>query len=547
MIIFSLLLPLVFIPGLLVRHPLAWRLLPSISLPALYLAAMPTQQDFPVLLTGLRLGVDQPGAVMLFLASLLWLCAGVYAQGYIDVTGQRRFGVFWCLTWVGTLGTIMALDAVSFYLLFTWMSLSAYGLIVHSGSEAAQRAGRIYLIMAMLGEALTLPALMLLVGPAGDATLAALPERLSSHPWQALIMGLLISGFGIKLGVLPLHIWLPLAHPAAPTPASAVLSGVLIKLGLLAWLRFLPLGELALPTLSAWLIALGMAGAFYGVVVGIGQQQAKTVLAYSSISQMGLVIALLGMALGQPEHWPRFQMLLLLFMLHHGLAKGALFLGHGVLTGGNPWAMLGLALPALSLAGAPMTSGALAKTLYKDLSPLAPGDWPSLLGPILSLSSAVTALLLLRFLLLCWPRNTTVPKPIARQLWLPWLVLILAGLWLPWFWGLRQLPQMSLKILLGASAPGLLLPLAGGLTLALLAHRWHWPPRVPEGDILALWRYCSRFVDGHLPRLSFPSVQYPTLPVLVRVLKLIERRLRRWSVAGVLFLLLIVFLVGLSL
>ena len=98
------------------------------------------------------------------------------------------------------------------------------------------------------------------------------------------------------MGLVPLHVWLPLAHPAAPMPASAVLSGAIIKAGVIGLIRFLPLdGSLA--DWSAGLTSLGLVTAFYAVAVGITQANPKTVLAYSSVSQMGFVAAVLGAGL----------------------------------------------------------------------------------------------------------------------------------------------------------------------------------------------------------------------------------------------------------
>lgn len=547
MLIATLLLPLLVVLLLLLRIPRSVPLVILAPLPALALVVFPEQWHLPYVLTGLRLGVDATGRPLLLLAGLLWFASGAHARCYIPPTEQRRFGVFWLLTWVGTAGTVLAQDAVSFYGFYTWMGLSAYGLIVHTGSDAARRAGRVYLIMALAGEVLILPAVLLLVGPEGGTLLANLPARLAAHPHQPWLTGLVLAGFGVKLGLLPLHVWLPLAHPVAPTPASAVLSGVLVKLGLLGWLRFLPLGELALPGWSALCLGLGFTGAFYGVLVGVGQQHPKTVLAYSSISQMGLVIALVGIGLNAPGDWPKIATVLMVFSLHHGLVKGALFLGQGALSRGGHWASLGLVLAALALAGAPLTSGALAKGLYTSVTPLAPEDWPQVLKPLLTASSAATTVLLVRFLVLSWPQPLNA-RPAPMGLWLPWLTLLALGAWLPWWWAATRLPAPTTY---AVSAPALLSalpPLLAGLLLALLAHRWHWPPRLPAGDLLALGRHCPP-----LPRLALPHPRPPAIPGLVdprpyvaRLLGLLERRLRRWAVAGLVFLTLLALLAWLG-
>src|SRR5690606_31512805 len=118
--------------------------------------------------------------------------------------------------------------------------------------------------------------------PAGDARLAGT---------------LLLTGFAVKIGVVPLHIWLPLAHPVAPVPASAILSGVLVKAGLLGALRTVPEEAFGSSGATTVLLALGLVTALYGVVAGLGQARLKTVLAYSTVSQMGLLFVALALAL----------------------------------------------------------------------------------------------------------------------------------------------------------------------------------------------------------------------------------------------------------
>ena len=113
------------------------------------------------------------------------------------------------------------------------------------------------------------------------------------HRWKAPQCCCLILGFGLKMGLVPLHVWMPLAHPVAPIPASAVLSGIIVKAGVIGLIRFLPL-EVPSPDWGMALVGLGLLTAFYGVLVGLTQPHAKTILAYSTVSQMGVVAAVLG-------------------------------------------------------------------------------------------------------------------------------------------------------------------------------------------------------------------------------------------------------------
>jgi len=314
-------------PGL--RGRMLWTL-PWVPLPALLLAVAGPEGlslSLPWLLTGLEWGVDALRRPLLLLAALIWFLAGGHATRYLrNDAAKGCFTVFWCLTQAGNLLWLLGLDVVSFYTGFVVMTFAAYGLIVHRRGPGAFRAGRVYLALAVFGEGLILAGLLKAVALADSMLLAALPPALAQTDPSILLPVLLWTGFGIKAGAALLHLWLPLAHPVAPTPASAVLSGVMIKAGLAGWLLTLPLGYLQSQTWGAGLILWGMLASLGGALVGIAQKEAKTVLAYSSISQMGVMTVGAGAILLQPALADRMLPLLVLFALHHGLAKGALFL-----------------------------------------------------------------------------------------------------------------------------------------------------------------------------------------------------------------------------
>ena len=191
----------------------------------------------------LTLALDLPGAVLLGTAALLWIGAGVYAAAH--QRGQphsTRFAEFWLLALAGSLGVFFAADLVSFYVLFALASLAPYGLIAHDGTPRARRAALIYVNFAVLGEALLLAGFVLLAAAIpgeslliGDAV-AALPGSAT----RTVTLICLIAGFGLKAGLVPLHVWLPLAYSAAPIPAAAVISGAISKAGIIGLIRFLP-------------------------------------------------------------------------------------------------------------------------------------------------------------------------------------------------------------------------------------------------------------------------------------------------------------------
>lgn len=188
---------------------------------------------------GATLGLDGPRRIILGFTALLWLIALIHADWtFKGKTGVDRFHLFMMLALAGNLWLIVGLDLASFYTGFALMGLSAYGLVVHDGQRSSIRAGQVYLILTLLGEAALFMALVLIAHQTGQMT----SDIHSLASLNDLAPGLLLLGLAVKAGLMPLHLWLPLAHPAAPIPASAVLSGAMIKAALLGWLRFLPLG-----------------------------------------------------------------------------------------------------------------------------------------------------------------------------------------------------------------------------------------------------------------------------------------------------------------
>lgn len=417
--------------GLAGRRAVPWLWLASV--PALVVVAWPMPSlDLPMLWDGVRWGADDPlSRAWLAFTALLWGCASVFASSQAEDAHYRRFWTFWLLALAGNLLLIIATDAVSFYLGFSAMSLSAYGLIVHLGGPAPRRAGRLYLQLAIVGEMALLAALMLRTHAAsGDFAFAAW----QTVPIDGLTLILLLVGLGLKAGFWPLHVWLPLAHPAAPAPASAVLSGAMLKAGMLGIWRCMPDAD---PLLSSWaeaLLVMGIFGAVYPALLGLASGKAKAALAYSSVSQMGYLVILLALLWRHPEQTDMLTLVLVLYGVHHGLAKGALFLAAGMIHSGRlpciGWVLL--ALPALALTGLPLTSGGAVKTAMKDAWSAGEfAGWQAWL----SVASLTTSLLLIRALWLMHQEARDAParRPPLAQL-LPWALLSSLSLLLPWAW-----------------------------------------------------------------------------------------------------------------
>jgi formate hydrogenlyase subunit 3/multisubunit Na+/H+ antiporter MnhD subunit len=537
----------------------ALNLAPFAAVPALALA-LGMQTGFTVemnwLLLGMRAGMDETSRVFMLFTALLWSVAGIYAHSYMrEDPARHRFFAFFLMAMAGNIGLIGAQDIASFYLFFALMSFSAYPLVVHNGSDESRRAGKVYLVLVVIGEALLVPALLLSQRATGSLDVRALASGIGASPNRDLIIGLALAGFGIKAGALPLHVWLPLAHPVAPTPASAVLSGAMIKAGLLGWLRFLPLGVASLPEWGGLCITAGIAAAFYGVVIGLAQDDPKTMLAYSSISQMGLITAGVGIGLAEPEMWPLCRTAVLLYALHHALAKGALFLGVGLAVGAEHGSrqrqaiLGGMLLPALALAGAPLTSGSLAKLWLKKAAAVAPAFWTGWLEWLLPLAAVGTTFLMARFWL-SLRRGAPAHGPYpAGGMWMAWILLAVCVA----FVTLLSTPTGGAAAAMETLSVSAFWPVAAGVLIAsivwFLSRRWnlHWP-QIPRGDLLFFVLWCAgktrrRFNRVIPARLEKTPAALPGLQINRRLrtaLVRLEEYAGRWEVAGMLLLFLLI-------
>ncbi|MGF1644164.1 MAG: complex I subunit 5 family protein [Thiotrichales bacterium] len=487
------------------------RLAPWAPMPALLLAlaAPPTARlDLPGVLLGTTLSLDDTGRLFLLFTAFVWLMAGWFAVGWLRDDPKRfRFWLFFLAAQTGSIGLCLAMDAVSFYLLFVLMTFAAFGLVVHSGTPAARRAGKVYLGMAVLGEA-TLIVGMLLAVRGADSWLF---EVISVSPIHDLAISLLVLGFGIKVGLPLLHGWLPLAHPVAPVPASAVLSGVMLKAGVLGWLRFLPLGVHASPSVGAGLMVAGVTAMFLGVAIGLMQRDLKELLAYSSVSQMGFLTLAVGAGLLEPAAWPWLLPAVGLYAGHHALAKSALFLGAGLVrrVGASRWMLAGLALPALALAGAPYTSGMFAKLELKAALAHLPGTWMLGLSWVLPIAAGATWLLMLRLLWLAARKQGDGGG--AELGVLPWmfaLIAVAAGAW-------RWAPSMPSGKELGTA----LVPLvtASGIFLVAVRVRPRFPS-VPPGDFIVLIEYVMELMRTRMSRRPFSTLSvFPSRIAAIRL------------------------------
>jgi formate hydrogenlyase subunit 3/multisubunit Na+/H+ antiporter MnhD subunit len=468
-------------PGL---RGLARTITPLAAAPALAAAALVIGgAPFGAELSALRvsLWLDRPGGMLLAAAALVWMLVSAFALREGEgKPNADRFAVSWLLTMAGSLGVFIAADLLTFYLVYALVSIPAYYLVAHDENSASRRAGGVYLAFALLGEAVLLIAFVMLAAgePNGSVQIRDVITALPASPWRDAALALLIIGFGMKIALAPLHGWMPLTYTAAPIPAAAVLSGAGVKAGVIGLIRFLPLG-LGFPGWGEALAWVGFISAFYGVAIGVTQRDAKTMLAYSSISQMGVIAAALGMALAGAEQGAAANVAF--YAANHVLVKAALFLSVGAVAalGGRArtLALIVAGVLGLSLAGLPLTGGAFAKLAVKDLF----GDGAA--GVASQLSAATTTALMLAFVMrLARSPQDERSKASPGRVW-SWLALAVAALLIPWL--LFAAIGSPAEALDPAKLWDAVWPmLIGGALAAGLWAAGDSLPRIPAGDII---------------------------------------------------------------
>jgi formate hydrogenlyase subunit 3/multisubunit Na+/H+ antiporter MnhD subunit len=266
--------------------------------------------------------------------------AALYGSAYMkDFEGRKNLGAFWFF-FAGLVASMIVVVVARNGLLFlaAWevMALSSYFLVTfESEKEEVCRAGWVYLVATHLGALFLLVFFVLSADPDGNSldfggAAWALPPRVPT----SLLFGLAVVGFGSKAGLVPLHVWLPEAHPAAPSHVSALMSAVMIKLGIYGLLRTLILIG---PPERWWglsLMAIGLGGALIGIGQALYQRDLKRVLAYSSVENIGLIAFGIGLGMwGWADAHPGIAALgfagALLHIWNHALLKGMMFLAAG--------------------------------------------------------------------------------------------------------------------------------------------------------------------------------------------------------------------------
>jgi hydrogenase-4 component B len=370
------------------------------------LALPPAPFASPGLLT-----LDPIAAFFAIPVFLLLACGAIYGIGYWDdhQENARTARLVLGLLAASLAFLVTATHALPFLLGWEGMAISAYILVMTENRlPEVRRAGWVYLVCTHTGTLALIGAFALLFSASGHWAFSALPKGFAATGQGTWLFLLCLFGFGLKAGSMPLHLWLPLAHAAAPSHVSSVMSGVLIKMGILGLVRLLSW----IPDPPFWwgatLLALGALSGILGVAFALGQHDLKRLLAYHSIENIGIILLGLGLGtLGKSSGHPAIQVLgfagALLHVLNHSLFKGLLFLSAGSIVhalgtrdlermGGlgrrMPWTSAAFLAGSWAICGLPPLNGFVSEWLIYVGSFRALGylRWPLSLGILTALA-----------------------------------------------------------------------------------------------------------------------------------------------------------------
>jgi len=288
---------------------------------------------------GAHFRIDALASFFLVVVNLGGAAASLFALGYgRHEHAPQRVLPFYPVYLAAMNLVVMADDAFSFLVSWEFMSLTSWALVIANHQlHENMRAGFVYLLMASFGTLTLLLAFGLLAGPGGNYSFDAIRAAHPAAGVAALTFVLALTGTGSKAGLVPLHAWLPLAHPAAPSHVSALMSGVMTKVAVYGFLRIV-FDLLGTPDWwwSILVLALGGMSAVMGVLYALMQRDLKRVLAYSTIENIGIIFAALGLALAFKSEglaWAAALALTagLFHVFNHALFKSLLFFGAGSL------------------------------------------------------------------------------------------------------------------------------------------------------------------------------------------------------------------------
>lgn len=440
-----------------------------------------------------------------FFLALIGLVAVVVSLYSLDYMAHdehpARYWFFLPLTFASLAGIVSEPDLGALYGYWELMTFASYFLVVHEGRRASFDAGFKYYLMCAGGALLLMPGMVALGG--GETGFVAVFAHMQGLPEAVLRAGLLccLAGFAVKAGLVPLHSWLPDAHPAAPSSVSAPLSGIITKMGIFGLLlltipaataQHLPAGLYDLTWFGTALVFMGAFTLVYGEIMALRQQDLKRLLAFSTLGQLGEITLTLGVGTVLATYAT------LAHVAMHAVMKDLLFLGAGalILRAGSrrledlrglgrqmPWTVACMSVGLITIMGLPPFGGFLSKYLMVKAVVDAGYLW---LGALILIGSLVGAVYYIRILrtLVFEQRPAHLPAVTEAPLFIRLALLVLALLCLapgvaPWLLDMALTPAVSALVQL-TPAGSALAQAGGGLRvpsplLLIFADTGLWP------------------------------------------------------------------------
>ena len=286
-----------------------------------------------IMVTGLYLKLDMFRYIFVWITCFIWFLTTIYSTQYlIKYKNRNRYYAFFMLTLGSTLGVFMSENILNLFTFFEMMSFTSYVLVIHDEDQYAHDAGQTYIGMAIGGGLILLLGIFLLFDYTGTLNISEYPVKMAEMGGlKYLISTLILIGFGIKASMVPLHIWMPKAHPAAPAPASAVLSGILIKTGIFGIMILCGYIMKEDKLFSMIILVGGLMNMFLGSFLAMFQRNIKRILAYSSMSHAGYILVGVGLMGILKEHKAVAIYGALYHVVNHALFKVLLFMGAGII------------------------------------------------------------------------------------------------------------------------------------------------------------------------------------------------------------------------
>lgn len=472
-------------------------------------------------------GIDPLSALYLLVSAVLFFWAGVYGVGYLQGSSSRKTGVHYALyhlLLIALLMVVTARNAILFLAAWELLTVCAYFLIIYDDEKKSVcHAGYLYLVATHAGTFFLWAMFLILHQYTGSFNFDEMANGSLPLAMSGLIFVFAIIGFGVKAGFMPLHIWLPYAHPVAPSHISAILSGLLIKMGIYGLMRIIFIVKIFPAWCATALLCIGVISGIGGVLYALGQHEVKKLLAYHSIENIGIIALGMGMGLwGQIHQYQVVSVIgytgALLHVFNHAIFKGLLFLSAGSVirsthTGeidklGGLLKLLPLTghvflIGSLSICGLPFFNGFISELLvYRSLFE---GLFHGTMGGLILISVSIVSLALIGGLAAaCFAKafgviflgaNRSIPQGEIKEqsliLGIPMVVLSCICIWIGLF------PRTMVTFSLGAAASmygtalssveesAVIAPFANVVTLLLIAFGLMCA-------VLALKRYATR-------------------------------------------------------